>query len=281
MAVIYPSEAYPLEAAVQGLDATIDVRTGLAYIAKGVGPNSTPSYEIQYNRRLQRQNNVLAALRAGMVVDEGSTRIGVYPITYRLRGLTKSFDGATAQSVPDGTTRRVYLDAGNTLQIQPTFPSDLTAHFPLATVTANLGLLTIVDERPAVLWEVSPVGTTGATIPFAPSVFLSGTLSVKVYEAGWVAPVDFTLRDATGLVNTAPVGSSLIADVRVDGVSVFAQQADMVVIAAGQTLDTSAKVDALVTAGSVLTFEVEQIGSTTPGADLTIVLSGLCSTDIV
>lgn len=277
----YPNEVYATDATIEALDGTVDVQTGLSYVAKGVGPNSAPSYEVQYNRRLVRQNSVLVAARHGMVVDEGSLNIGVYPIIYQLGGQAKSFDGATNQPVPDDAIRVVYIDSANALQIQSLFPSDTTAHLPLATVTANAGSLTIIDERPALLYAVSPVGPNAKTLAFAPSVVLGGTLSVKVWEIEWVAPFGFTLRNATGRVNTAPVGSALIADIRVGGTSVFAQQSDMIFIANGAQQDTSATVDHAVTAGDVITFEIEQVGSTTAGADLTIVLNGLAATDTV
>jgi hypothetical protein len=109
---------------------------------------------VQYNRRLHRQNTILATLRQGMVVDEGGLRIGVYPIRYTLGGQRKVFDGATAQPVPDNTTRKVYLDSANTLQIQEAFPGTLADFLPLATVTAANGGLTLADERPSVLYCV-------------------------------------------------------------------------------------------------------------------------------
>lgn len=277
----YPNEADPADSVVLALDGTVDTQTGLTYIAKGVGPNSTPTYEIQYNRRLLHQNQMLSALRAGMVVDEGSLKIGVYPVNYTLDGARKSFAGATTQAVTDDATRKVYIDQNNALQIQTSFPTDLTTFLPLATVVAAAGSLTITDERPSVMYGVSPVGMVAKTIPFAPSVFVAGALSVSVLTIEWVAPFAFTLRSATGRVNTAPVGTDLIVDVRVGGTSIFASQAEMMFIADGTNQDTSATKDHAVSAGDVLTFEVEQVGSTTAGSDLTIVLNGLAAIDQV
>ncbi|MCH7527161.1 MAG: hypothetical protein IID39_06975 [Planctomycetes bacterium] len=220
---------------------------------------------------------MLSSLREGMAVDEGSLKIGVYPINYTLDGVRKSFAGATAQSVTDDATRKVYIDQSNALQIQTTFPTDLTTFLPLATVVATAGKLTFTDERPASLFEVSPVGTVAKTIPMAPSVYLAGTLSVKVYEIEWVAPVDFTLVYAIGRVATAPVGAALIVDIRDNGASIFADDSERINMADGTQQDTSATKNHAVDAGDVLTFEVKQIGSTTPGADLTIVIKGLAS----
>ena len=45
-----------------------------------LGPNSTPTYEVQYNRRLHRQNAILAVVNQGRVVDEGGLTFGVFPI---------------------------------------------------------------------------------------------------------------------------------------------------------------------------------------------------------
>lgn len=274
MSLTYPNEAFPSDETLLGLDGTVDAATGLAYIAKGVGPNSTPTYEIQYNRRLGRQNGILAALRQGTVVDEGSLKIGVYPLEYTLGGVRKSFLGATDQSVPDEATRKVYIDDSNALQIQASFPTDLTTFVPLGTVVTSAGSATITDERPMLLYEVPPVGTVAQTIPMVPSVFLSGTLSVKVWEIEWVAPVGFTIVNATGRVATAPTGAALIVDIRDSGTSIFATDGDRINIAAGQQEDTTSTVNHAVDAGDVLTFEVLQIGSGVAGADMTIVLNG-------
>ena len=277
----FPSESWPADAVIEALDGTVDSGTGLPYVAKGVGPNSSPTYEVQYNRRLLRQNQTLASARQGMVVDEGPLNVGVYPLEYSLNGARKSFAGATNQAVPDDATRKVYVDASNALQVQTAYPTDLTSFVPLATVTAAAGTVTIVDDRSQVLYGVSPVDPSAKTFPVAPSVYLSGTLSVKVWEIEWVAPLDFTLRHANGRVNTAPVGAALIVDVRVNGASVFASQAEMINVADGQQQDQSATKNHAVTAGDVLTFEVEQVGSTTAGADLTITISGLAAMDSV
>ena len=90
----YPNERFPGDSTIEALDGTTDALTGLSYVAKGVNPTSTPAYEVQYNRRLQRQNAILASARQGMVVDEGSLKIGVYPIDYTLGGTRKNFAGA-------------------------------------------------------------------------------------------------------------------------------------------------------------------------------------------
>ena len=109
MAITYPDEIWPSDADVEALDGATDERTGLPYVAKGTGPTSVPTYEIQYNRRQQRQNQILATWRQGMVVDEGDLKIGVYPIDFVIDGVWKIFSGASEVSIPDDSTRIVYL----------------------------------------------------------------------------------------------------------------------------------------------------------------------------
>ena len=137
----YPNEQFPSDSTVEALDGTTDTLTGLPYVAKGVNPTSTPAYEVQFNRRLQRQNAILASARQGMVVDEGSLKLGVYPIDYTLGGTRKSFAGATAPAVPDDVTRYVYLDSSNVLQVQSSWPTDISGFLPLAEVELRGGSL--------------------------------------------------------------------------------------------------------------------------------------------
>jgi hypothetical protein len=151
----YPNEQHPADSAVRELNGMTDQATGLAYIARGTNANGTPPYEVQYNRRLRRQNQILAALRQGMVVDEGALAIGVYPISYTLAGVRKSFDGATGVAIPDDCEHKVYLDANNLLQVAASFPANVATYLPLATVVTAAGQTTIVDERVLTLFAVS------------------------------------------------------------------------------------------------------------------------------
>ncbi|HEB79084.1 MAG TPA: hypothetical protein ENI79_01235 [Rhodospirillales bacterium] len=123
---------------------------------------------------------------------------------------------------------------------------------------------------------------SGKYFPVSPCPhYESGSLTVKVLDAEYVAPFAFTLRSVLGRVNTAPTGDALIVDTRINGASIHAAQVDMVNIAAGANQDESATEDVAVAKGDVITFEVEQIGSATAGADLTMVLNGLAAADTV
>lgn len=72
-------------------------------------------------------------------------------------------------------------------------------------------------------------------------------------------------------VGTAPAGASIIVDVNKNGVTMFTTQAERPVILAGATTSGHAEPDIRsLTKDDELTFDIDQIGSTTPGANLTI-----------
>ena len=150
----YPNEIWPADAVVESLDGTIDAATGLPYIAKGTGPTSLPSLQVQYNRREQRCNAVLAGWRQGMVIDEGSFHVGVYPIRYALGGQYKSFDGATGVAVPADASKMIYLNSANALVVADAWPADLATFLPLATVDTHNGHTTIADARGYAVFNV-------------------------------------------------------------------------------------------------------------------------------
>jgi hypothetical protein len=153
----YPNEVFPADSEIMVLDGTTDQRTGLPYVAKGTGPTSVPSYEVQFNRRLQRQNVMLEPWRRGMVVSEGNLKIGVYPIDYVLGGNVRYFAGATGVSIPDDSLKNVYIDSSGTLQTQDSWPSDLTTYMPLAIVSAAGGVLEIEDYRSREAFHVQQI----------------------------------------------------------------------------------------------------------------------------
>ena len=157
----YPNESWPTDASVEALDGTTDQATGLPYIAKGTGPTSVPTYEVQFNRRLQRLGGVLAGWRQGMVVDEGSLKIGVYPVAFTLGGVRKSYAGSTGTSVADDSNKVVYLDSSAALQVQSAWPADVTTYFPLADVQTASGVMTIVDRRVRTAFHVPSLEASG------------------------------------------------------------------------------------------------------------------------
>lgn len=84
-----------------------------------------------------------------------------------------------------------------------------------------------------------------------------------------------TLEKVFLSVNTAPQGSSIIADINKNGTTIFTTQTNRPTILESEltgyttTLDITTWED-----GSYLTMDIDQIGSSTPGADLTCIVVG-------
>ena len=146
MAESYPDQVWPSDGDIEALDGSTDEKTGLPYVAKGTSPTASPSLEVQYNRRLQRQNEILANKNRLRVVETDTLEISVFPGSYTLGGQRKTFEGGSS-SVPASSTRYAYLDSSNQLQVAASEPSDLTSFLPLAKVVASGTTMTITDRR--------------------------------------------------------------------------------------------------------------------------------------
>lgn len=226
MADVYPAPVWPSSATIDALDGTTDPQTGLPYIAKSVGPSSVPPLAEQYNRRVHRLNSILSVIMGGLVVDESGLNIGVYPGNYELGGIQKRFAGATAQAVTNNTTRYVYVDSSNTLQIAASYPADITTYWPLATVVTSGGDITsITDDR----------GYALVTVPKTTSSSDTGTnnTSFILDEDNVGAAVDTMIRFNRGL------------DDAEDGAVVYDESADRIELRTQHSTGTLASLNLL------------------------------------
>jgi hypothetical protein len=80
-----------------------------------------------------------------------------------------------------------------------------------------------------------------------------------------------TITNVIVSVGTAPTGASLIVDVNKNGTTIFTTQANRPTIAAAGNADTSS-VPAVtsLTSSDYLTVDIDQVGSTVKGSDLTV-----------
>lgn len=116
-------------------------------------------------------------------------------------------------------------------------------------------------------------GPSGITRP-STAIFTvwSGTLSVatgtgRLYNA---TGQSITISKVFLSVGTAPVGASIIVDIHKNGTTIFTTQANRPAISASAYTGYSTSIDVTTWAdGEYLTMDVDQIGSSTPGSDLT------------
>ena len=84
---------------------------------------------------------------------------------------------------------------------------------------------------------------------------------------------DLLPLDVSMHVETAPVGATLIIDINDDGSTIFSTRAEIDAAATEQD-ENHIFTQTEIADGSDISFDVDQVGSTTPGADLTVCLYG-------
>jgi hypothetical protein len=265
MADVHPNEVYPSDVSVALLDGTTDQQTGLAYIPKGTGPASEPSYEIQYNRRQQRENRRLAVATEGLVVDEGALKIGVYPFNHTLGGEHQRFKGATNQSVQDDAVRYLYVDSANTLQIAASYPTDISTFVPLAKVTTADGVMIIASEIGHARVVVGPlVPLIKVTVGQESSDQITVTLQLEdpsgnAIARRWLGEIWLGDSAYEDLAGTAPSGGVAVSTGQQLGAHVVADKHLKVISSSG------GKIEVDITDTGTPTFYVMAVGG---GADL-------------
>ena len=165
-----------------------------------------------------------------------------------LSGSAKGYRQTSAPTLqPDGTTALAADDAGRIW-----FDSDSD---DIPGVYDGTGWVGFVRENRA----VSIQGTLAVSTDVVPPL---------------IFPRAATLRKVSARVITAPVGASLIIDINRNGAnSIFASAGDRITSAAASNSDTSSTFDGAednLADDDYLTIDIDQIGSTTAGADLSI-----------
>jgi len=118
------------------------------------------------------------------------------------------------------------------------------------------------------LIESGDTTTIKTTLTFA----VVGTLAVGTDKAPTIlAPCTLTIVKVKLVVKTAPSGAAIIVDVNKNGITIFTTQANRPQITAGQyTGDSGTPNVTNLAEGDKLIIDIDQIGSTIAGADLTV-----------
>lgn len=127
-----------------------------------------------------------------------------------------------------------------------------------------------------------PTGTSGSTVALGDhthtltfsltSFFKSGVLTTTTGTQRLPIDGTYTIVGTRLMVGTAPTGSSLIVDVNKNGTTIYTTQGNRPTIAAASNAGgpgTAPDVTALA-AGDYLTVDIDQVGSSVAGSDLTV-----------
>lgn len=102
---------------------------------------------------------------------------------------------------------------------------------------------------------------------------MSGGLAVRPGTAAFpVAGGPFLIATVAAMVGTGPVGSDIVLDVRVSGVSIYAPQAQPRIPSGQRTAVIGPHTPTTLTEGDYVTVDVVSVGDVLPGADLTVVI---------
>jgi hypothetical protein len=100
---------------------------------------------------------------------------------------------------------------------------------------------------------------------------VTGAVAVATGRSRIYLEGDYVVETVRAAVNTPPTGAALLVDVNKNGTTIYADQSKRPSIAAGANSAVGNNPDVTtLAAGDYLTVDVDQVGSTVAGADLTV-----------
>ncbi len=111
---------------------------------------------------------------------------------------------------------------------------------------------------------------------YAPSFsfFMTGNVSASANKWGIVLPFACNFFSCNARVLTAPASQSILLDIHQNGTTIFTTQGSRVAIAAAATSGSHVGFPDIFefAAGDILTFDLDQVGSGTTGANMAVTL---------
>lgn len=204
------------------------------------GDDKIREFKLAVRERFTREHFMNTA--SGLPTEDGEHRAGSARAYHQSAAPTLQPDAATALSADDVGRLWVDTDTGGAFYWNGTAWVSLSRVYLRWSVEGTVALATNI--KPQIVWP------------------RSGRI-VKV----------------TGRLDSAPTGSSFILDINKNGsTSIFAAPANRVTIAAGTNVNSSTSFDAVqgvFAAEDYISFDIDQVGSGTPGANLTVAIEYL------
>lgn len=116
-------------------------------------------------------------------------------------------------------------------------------------------------------------GGGGGSSKFTRGFGIDGAATVGINKSlPILIPSAVTILSIKAYARTAPQGASIIFDINKNGTSIFSTSVDRLSIASGSNTSTVGNFSASLAANDVLELDIDQVGTTTFGSDITIVL---------
>ncbi len=166
----------------------------------------------------------------------------------------------------------LYTDINNNLD---TLYNEFNGNIDNANIKATAA---IVESK--ITFSTSGHGHTGGTDGklitvnraftwYVPGSAFTGTNNGPRY----IAPQAMTIVKVWLIVRTAPTGAAILIDINKNGTTIWSTQANRATIAAAATTgNTTTFNTTALAAGDYLDLDIDQVGSTVAGVDLTIIL---------
>lgn len=139
----------------------------------------------------------------------------------------------------------------------------------IADVSASSPTTNQVLQWSGSAWAPGTVSVNRAFAWFVPGTLITGTNNGPRY----VAPQALTIVKVWLIVRTAPTGAAILIDINKNGSTIWSTQGNRGTIAATATAGNTTTFDTTaLAAGDYLDLDIDQIGSSVAGVDLTVVL---------
>lgn len=138
-------------------------------------------------------------------------------------------------------------------------------------------LITGLQDRENLVKTYAEEVATAAAAAVRPATLVTfeqaGSLTVATGRGRVRFPVAVTVLSVAATVDTAPTGAAVLADVNKNGTTIFSTQGNRPSIAASANASSDAVPDVTAfAAGDYMTVDVDQVGSTVAGSDLTVIV---------
>ena len=119
-------------------------------------------------------------------------------------------------------------------------------------------------------WQNQTIATVSTETFTNMGALVVGTGANRLYNDSGIARTITAVRASVG---TAPTGSNLIVDVNIDGTTIFPTQSERPTVITYQVTSGIVSRSTTWANGSYVTIDIDQIGSTAAGADLTVTVT--------
>jgi hypothetical protein len=147
----------------------------------------------------------------------------------------------------------------------------------------------VIEESLLTVDELPYLGTPGSLLPGMGETITTfsfpGAVTAGVGALKLTVPKSFVMLGAWAYVNTAPTGATMIVDVNRNGTTVYTNTAHRPTIAVSTNAAPYPQVPYVTSggfnypvvfdSGDILSIDVDQVGSTIAGSDLTVVVEGI------